>query len=388
MYRIGQAEKDAVARVIDSGYLFKVNKGPLQETQNFEKELKAKMGVDHAILMTSGQGALVSALVGLGIGPGDEVIVPAYTYIATAMAVVAAGAVPVIAEIDESLMLDPKALEEKITPRTKAIIPVHMRGFPCDMDGIMAVAEKHGLKVLEDACQAVGGFYKGKPLGTIGHAGAYSFNYYKIISAGEGGAVVTNDKTLFERALIYHDSSAIAYFGNQMEDFTTEPFCGTELRTNEITAAILREQLKRLDGIVADLRANRKKLAELLASHFDFIPSNDPEGDPCTTMTLRFGSLEEAERFVERAPVKCSIAYHTGKHVYTAWTPILEKKGALHPALNPFNLPENQFASFDPDCCTKSLEYLKRAVNIDINPDWTDEEIQTLAGQMIAVQKA
>ena len=387
MYRIGQEEKDAVARVIDCGKLFKVNDGPLQEVQNFENELKEKLGSDHAILMTSGQGALVSALVGMGIGPGDEVIVPAYTYIATAMAVVAVGAVPVIAEIDETLMLDPKDVEKKITPRTKAVIPVHMRGYPCDMDGIMKVAKEYGLQVLEDACQADGGTYKGKFLGTVGDAGALSFNYFKVISAGEGGALLTDHKELFERALIYHDSSAVAFFGNQMENFTVEPFCGTELRTNEITAAILREQLKKLDGILADLRRNKKRLAELLAPHFRFIPSNDPEGDCGTTMTLQFDTEEEAIRFEENAPVKARRPINTGKHIYTAWTPILEKKGAAHPLLNPFNLPANSFASYDKDCCLKSLEYLKKAVHLDINPDWTEEEIKRLADQLIAVQK-
>lgn len=385
MYRIGQEEKDAVARVIDCGKLFKVNDGPLQEVQNFEKELKEKLGSSHAILMTSGQGALVSALVGMGIGPGDEVIVPAYTYIATAMAVVAAGAVPVIAEIDETLMLDPKDVEKKITPRTKAVIPVHMRGYPCDMDGIMKVAKAHGLLVLEDACQADGGTYKGKFLGTVGDAGALSFNYFKVISAGEGGALLTDNKELFERALIYHDSSAVAFFGNQMEDFTVEPFCGTELRTNEITAAILREQLKKLDGILADLRRNKKMLAALLAPHFKFIPSNDPEGDCGTTMTLQFDTEEEAIRFEENAPVRARRPINTGKHVYTAWTSILEKKGAAHPLLNPFNLPANRFASYDKDCCLKSLEYLKKAVHLDIHPDWTEKEIKTLADQLLAV---
>ncbi len=387
MYRIGQEEKDAVARVIDSGFLFKVNNGPLQEVQNFEKELCDKMGAERTILMTSGHGALVSALVGMGIGPGDEVIVPAYTYIATAMAVVEAGAVPVIAEIDETLMLDPADVEKKITSRTKAVIPVHMRGFPCDMDRMMAVAKKHNLLVLEDACQAVGGSYKGKALGAIGDAGALSFNYFKVISAGEGGALLTDNKEIFERALIYHDSSAVAFFGNQMEDFTVEPFCGTELRTNEITAAILREQLKKLDGILADLRANKKKLMELLAPHFKFIPSNDPEGDCATAMTLQFDTAEEAERFAERCPIKATVPINTGKHVYTAWTPILEKKGAVHPLMNPFNFPANSFASYDKDCCLKSLELLKKAAHINIDPEWTEQEIAEIAQQIIAVKE-
>ncbi len=385
MYRMGQEEKDAVARVIESGQLFKVNNGPLQEVQNFEKELREKLGAKHTLLMTSGQGALVSALVGMGIGPGDEVIVPAYTYIATAMAVVAAGAVPVIAEIDETLMIDPFDVEKKITSRTKAMIPVHMRGFPCDMDRLTAVAQKHRIKILEDACQADGGTYKGRYLGTIGDAGALSFNYFKIISAGEGGALLTDDKELFERALIYHDSSAVAFFGNQMEDLSVEPFCGTELRTNEITAAILREQLKKLDGILADLRRNKKKLMELLASHFKFIPSNDAQGDCATTLTLQFDTAEEAEWFAEHSPIKATVPINTGKHLYTAWAPILEKKGAAHPLMNPFNFPANQFAAFDKDCCKKSLELLKKAVHINVDPDWTDEELAEIGATLIKV---
>ena len=197
MYRIGQNEIDAVARVIQSKELFKINNGDLQETANFEKEMREKLKIDHAVLMTSGMASLISALIGMGIGPGDEVIVPAYTYIATAIAVVNVGAVPVIAEIDDSLMIDPKDVEKKITSRTKVIIPVHMQGHPCNMDAIMAIAKKHNIFVLEDACQAVGGSFGGKRLGTIGDAGAYSFNYYKVISAGEGGAMMTNNKEIF-----------------------------------------------------------------------------------------------------------------------------------------------------------------------------------------------
>ena len=199
MYRIGKEEIDAVARVIESKELFKVNGGSLKETENFEKELREKLNIDHAVAMTSGMAALTSALIGMGVGPGDEVIVPAYTYIATATAVLATGAIPVVAEINKTLMIDPEDIEKKISPRTKVIIPVHMKGYAADMDAVMAVAKKHNLMVLEDSCQAVGGTYKGKRLGTIGDAGAFSFNYFKVISAGEGGALLTNNKEIFEK---------------------------------------------------------------------------------------------------------------------------------------------------------------------------------------------
>ena len=250
MFRIGKEEIDAVARVIESKQLFKCNDA-LKETEGCEKDMRERFGLDHAVLMTSGYAALVSALVGMGIGPGDEVIVPAYTYIATAMAVVGAGAMPVIAEVDETLMLDPLDIENKITERTKAIIPVHMMGYPCNMKAIMEIARKHNLLVLEDACQANGARFEGKLLGTIGDAAALSFNYFKIISCGEGGGFLTKDKAVFERALIYHDSSAIAFFGDQMSGFSESEFCGNEYRSNELCAAVLGVQLDRMDGILA-----------------------------------------------------------------------------------------------------------------------------------------
>ncbi|MBE7053475.1 MAG: DegT/DnrJ/EryC1/StrS family aminotransferase [Ruminococcaceae bacterium] len=387
MFRIGQEEINAVARVIESKQLFKVNSGSLQESKNFEKELGEKFDVKYPILMTSGHAALVSALIGMGIGPGDEVIVPAYTYIATPMSVVAAGAMPIVCEIDETLMLDPIDFENKITPRTKAVMPVHMQGYPCDMGKITEIAKKHNIMVLEDACQAVGGSFKGKRLGTIGDAGALSFNYFKVISAGEGGALLTDDRTIFERGLIYHDSSAIAYFGNQMEEFSTQPFCGAEYRTNEITAAIMREQLKKLDGILFDLRKNKKLLMEEIAPYFDFVPSNDKDGECSTTLTLKFKSEEEAKRVSEKSEVGITIPINTGKHVYTEWTPILEKKGALHPLMNPFNMEENKHVVYSKDMCKKSLELLKTAGHIFIKPDWTKEDIKDIAKKLIDAVK-
>ena len=375
MYRIGNEEVEAVRRVIESKQLFKVNNGPLQESVNAEKELSAMMGTDYAIIMTSGHAALVSALVGLGIGPGDQVIIPAYTYIATAIAVLEAGAIPVIAEIDDSLTLDPKDVEKKITKNTKAIIPVHIKGFPSDMQSICDIAKKHGIYVVEDACQADGASFKGRRLGSWGDAGAFSFNYYKIISMGEGGALITSNRQVFERGLIYHDSSACAYFGKQIDDFTSNTFCGSEYRTNEISCAILREQLKKLDGIMADLRRNKKYLMDNLKDVCGFIRSNDIEGDLGTTLAMYFDTKEEAERVAEI--VGGTVPFHTKKHVYYDWKPLLQKRGAHHPALDPFNLKENQgiIPEYREDMCPKSLEHLARAVYIEINPEWTKEEL-------------
>ena len=376
MYRIGKEEADAVARVIDSKQLFKINDG-LKEVENCEKEMKEIFGTKNALLMTSGKAALISALIGMGIGPGDEVIVPGYTYLATAIAVVAAGAIPVIAEVDETLTLSPEDFERKITPHTKAVIPVHIQGFPCNMEKICEIANKHGVKVLEDACQADGGSFKGKRLGTWGEAGALSFNFFKIISAGEGGVLFTDNSEVWQRALIYHDSSAVSFFGDQLQDVEEDVFCGTEYRSNEITAAILREQLKKMDTILGDLRRNKKTLMDALSSDYKFIPSYDIEGDCATTIAFRFDSEEDARRFAETEGVDGRLPIDTGKHVYTNWTPIMNKKGAFHPLMDPFKMEANKdiVPEYKPDMCPETLNWLSRTVYVDINPDWTDEQI-------------
>ena len=376
MYRIGEEEVNAVRNVFEARALFKINK-TLQDSMHAEEEMRALFGCQHALLMTSGHAALTSALIGMGIGPGDEVIVPAYTYIATAMAVVAVGAMPVIAEVDATLTLSPEDTERKITKHTKAIIPVHIQGFPSNMDALNAIAKKYGVKILEDACQADGGSYHGKRLGTIGTAGALSFNYYKIITSGEGGALLTDDRTLFERALIYHDSSAIAYFGDQLSDVDTQQFCGNEYRTNGISSAILRVQMKRLDGILKDLRDRKRYLMNALEGLCEFIPSNDIEGDCGTTLAIRFERAEQAEAFSLAEGVKGTVPINTGKHVYCNWTPIMNKVGALHPLMDPFRMEANRdiVPDYRADMCPETLDYLSRTVYVSINPDWTQEEL-------------
>lgn len=377
MFRIGQEEIDAVSRVIQSRDLFKCNSG-LQETMHCEQELRKKFGCKNAILMTSGKAALISALIGCGVGPGDEVILPAYTYIASAMAVLATGAIPLIAEVDETCTIDPADVEKKISKYTKAVMPVNIQGFPCNMDALMALAEKYGFKIVEDACQADGGSYKGRRLGSIGDAGALSFNQFKIISAGEGGALLTSDRTVYERAFIYHDSSAIAYFGGQLDEITEPQFCGAEYRTNEIAAAILREQLKKLDGILRDLRKNKKKIMSALKKDFTFIPSNDIAGDCGTTVAFAFETEEQAREFSKSEGVRGTLPIDTGKHVYTHWTPVLEKRGAFNPLMDPFNMKENKNLNhhYSPDMCPKTLDILSRTVYVGVNPDWSPEDIE------------
>lgn len=383
MYRIGKEEIDAVSRAINTKDFFKIN-GSGCEVLNFENEWKEYMSTDYCLLMTSGFGAITSALIGLGIGPGDEVIVPGYTYIASALAVTAVGAIPVIADIDETLTLDAAEVEKKISKNTKAIIPVHIQGFPCDLDALSVVAKKHGIAIVEDACQSIGGKYKGRFLGTVGDAGAYSFNYFKVITAGEGGALVTQNRQIYERALIYHDASAVAFFGTQLDGISEPVFGGTEFRISDITGAILREQLKKLPAIIEDLHKNKFALIGKLKNPEKVAPSHDSEGDCATTLALRFDTADECNAFAakcEESGLSITIPINTGKHIYTNWTQIMEKRGALHPAMDPFKMKENQGLQMDytMDMCPKTLDYLARTAYVSINPDWTGEEVEKIA---------
>ncbi len=384
MYRIGREEIEEITKVIETRSMFKINSG-MQETFKVEEKLRRVFGTEYSIFMTNGQAALETALISMGIGPGDQVIVPAYTYISTAMAVVNAGAIPVIADIDETLTLSPEDFERKITHATKAVMPVHIQGFPCNMDAICKIADKHGIKILEDACQADGGSYNGKRLGTFGDAGAFSFNFFKIISSGEGGALVTNKREIYEPALIYHDSSAVAFFGNQMQEFNTKTFCGSEYRANELCAAIMNIQLDRLDPLLADLRRNKAYMMDKLSKFVEIAPSNDIKGDCGMVIPLRFETAERSERVGSELRLLRPI--NTGRHIYRHWDPIMEKRGAFNPLKDPFKMEANRdiIPDYKPDMCLKTLDLLDKIVYANVDPD-ADEK--TLDAEIERIKKA
>jgi len=372
MFRWGQEEADAASRVILSGSLFRI-KSKFNEVTNFEKELKAKIGVEHCVCVNSGTGAITAGLAALGVGPGDEVIMPGYTFIATAGAVLALGAIPVICEIDETLTMDPIDVEKKVSKHTKAIIPVDIQGFPCDMDRLTALSKKYKFAILEDACQADGGSYKGKRLGSFGEIGTFSFNWYKIISAGEGGAMVTNDINLYQRAIIFHDIGS--NFWPYEEKITEPSFNGRNFRVSEVTGAILREQLKRLDGILADLRRVKKTIMDAISGFARFAPSNDINGDCGVMMALRFGTVEEAIKAEEVIGTNRPI--NTGKHVYCNWPNVMEKRGAHCESANPYKYEANKGLNMDfgPKSLPNTLDILARTVYMPMNPDWDSAKI-------------
>jgi dTDP-4-amino-4,6-dideoxygalactose transaminase len=374
MYIVGQEEIDAIARVIREGSLFRYGVG--SECDRFEQRYAEYLGARHVALTCSGTYALTAAVTALGIGPGDEVLVPAHTYMATAMAVLAAGAIPVIVDVDETITIDPQAIEDAIGPRTKAVIPVHMWGAACNMDAIMAIAAKHDLLVLEDTCQGIGGGYEGRMLGTIGHAGAFSFNYYKNMTAGEGGAVCTDDPKVAERAKCAIDP---CHFYWQGRDDQQKPFAGNGARASELMGAMLNVQLDRLPGMIETMRAEKNRILAATAQLGNLglkpSPMNSPDHDCAAQVMYLVPTAEDADRFALVFP--SVIAGKTGRHNYTEWDQILIGEGAAHPAMNPYTMPDNQACrrSYSRDMCARSLDILNRTIMVPTHPLHSEAEV-------------
>ena len=356
----GEEEKKEVLEVLEGRYLFRYGDentdGYLHKVVDFENLLKEKLGAKYAVATTSGTSSLLASMAALGIGAGDEVIVPGYTFIASISTIMLSGAIPVLAEIDESLTIDPTKLEDLITPRTKAILPVHMLGNPCDMDRILAIAKKHGLLVLEDCCQAFGASYKGKRVGTMGDIGAFSLNLFKTISSGDGGAVITDDENLYERAFGYHDQG---HKPNRTGvEIGNRSFVGMNMRMNELTGAVALAQLRKLEDILAALRTKKAMLKALLSDlpHISFRKINDP-GECATLLTILFDTKDLAERFCAQTGGR-PIAY-SGWHVYNNMEQVLGKMTAA----KTMNVNDRVYYKH---MLPQTDDILERAVNISV----------------------
>ncbi|MBO5888996.1 MAG: aminotransferase class I/II-fold pyridoxal phosphate-dependent enzyme [Clostridia bacterium] len=386
----GEEEKKEVLDVLEGRYLFRYGaadaEGFCHKVVDYEDELRKVMNAKHAVATTSGTSSLLASLAALGIGAGDEVIVPGYTFIASISSIMISGAIPVLAEIDDSLTIDPTKIEALITDKTKAILPVHMLGNPCKMDQIMEIAKKHNLLVLEDCCQAVGASYKGQRVGTIGDIGAFSLNVFKTISSGDGGAVITNDDNLYERAFGYHDQG---HKPNRLGvEVGNRSMVGVNMRMNELTGAVALAQTRKLDWILSTLRAKKAKLKGMLQGlpYFKFRTINDPEGECATLLTLVFDTKELAEAFCAKTGGR-PIAY-SGWHVYNNMEQIL---GKMLPAKT--CNPNDQ--KYEKHMLPQTDDILDRAVNISvgvvdkglgagygINILSTDEEIEAVGNNI------
>jgi len=389
---IDQREIDAVTEVLKSTKLFRFCED--SNVAAFEKEVSEMLGVKYALMVNSGTSALVCGLTGIGVGPGDEVIVPAYTYISTAASVVGVGAVPVMAEIDESLGLDPKDVEKKITPHTKAIAPVYMQGVPARIDALMEVAKKHDLKVMEDCCQCVGGQYKGRYVGTIGNAGAWSLNYYKIITTGEGGLVYTNEYEVYEKSAFSSDPAMPMWMSDS--EWNTPPFSRQCYRPSEIMGAIARVQLSKISGILGHTRKLKKAfLAELAEpkgyqrQHVD-----DPEGECGISAAIIVKDAELAKRYaaaLQAEGLGAGTAYNAGfpdRHIYSYWDSILDKNSP-HPSGYPWKDPAYKGnVEYSRDMCPQTLSILSRALRFGFNVNMQEEHAKLMAKAINKVDAA
>jgi len=366
-YLFGEEERKELLDVMESGYLFRYgqadDKNFKHKVATFENEFAGYTGSKYCVAVSSGTGALMCCLAALGIGPGDEVIVPGYTFIASISSIILSRAIPVLAEIDESLTIDPEDIKRKITNKTKAIMPVHMLGNPCDMDSIMKIARDNGLFVIEDSCQAAGAAYKGNKVGTIGDVGAFSLNVFKTISCGDGGMVTTDDRNIYERAFGFHDQ------GHKPSRMGVEvghrSIIGMNMRMNELSGAVALAQLRKIDDILTILRIKKKKLKDMISDipGIGFRRIND-DGECATLLTLILKDKETADRFCEKIGSKT--ISHSGWHVYNNMEQILEKKTSTA-----YNCP------YVCEAYGKEVEYhahmlpqtdalLERAVNISI----------------------
>ncbi len=301
----GDEEKRQIGEVLDTGVLFRYEfaneRRGIYKVRQFEEEFARYCGVKHAQAVTSGTAALKVALTAMGVGPGDEVITQGFTFVATWEAIFDVGAVPVFAEVDETLNLDPADLERKITPRTKAIIPVHMMGAPARIEAIMKIAEAHAIPVLEDTAQAAGASLNGRRCGSFGLCGTFSFDPVKTMTTGEGGMIITDDEKLWRKMSEYHDHGhdhAVNPGGRGGEG---RSFIGFNFRMMELQGAIGLAQLAKLDGIVAAQQRNKAALREVVAQlpGVSFRTLLDPAGDNASFLAFFLPEAAEAKRVNE-----------------------------------------------------------------------------------------
>ncbi len=369
-------EEQSLLEVLESGSPFRYwGPGRPVKVQRFEEDFAKYMGTRFALGVTSGTAALDCAVAGLGLGPGDEVIVPAYTWWSDYTCVVHAGALPVFAEVDRTLNLDPTDFERKITPRTKAVIAVHLLGGLCDMGPLMEIARKRGVAVVEDCAQCVGGSYHGKKLGSIGDVGIYSFQINKMITSGEGGAVVTSDPVIYERAARFHDMGTIRqlFLDRTVGPSRMQTFAGENFRMNEFTGAVLGAQLTKLDSMVAQLRRNAEAIYEGIRSapSIRLRQRPDPPGDIGYAVFFEMKDRSARDRCIQELRKRTVPASTlTGSVLLPVEESVINKR-ARHRDWPSFNSPEGKAIQYGPDCCRQTLGVFDRFVQVRVGAKYT-----------------
>ncbi len=372
-------ETAGLAEVVASQSPFRFY-GPncLGKTKTFEIRFAEKLGMRYALAVTSGTASLMCALKAVGIGAGDKVIVPACTFIATPGAVVCAGGVPVFADIDDSLSMDPDDIERRIDKDTKAIICVPILGNPCKMDRIMEVANKHHLTVIEDVAQSCGSKYHGRYSGTFGQIAAFSLQINKIITTGEGGAVATNDPKLYERAVRYHDQGMF----REKEGFMNvneakDIFVGQNYRMNEFSGAVACVQLDKIDEIISMMRRIKKIIKDGIKDvpGIGFRRINDEDGDAGNALILLLETQKKAVAFC-RAMSAENIAMG---QLYSGLPIYMQPQIFYQRTADNSGFPFNQFDKpvvYTEDMCPNAVKLMARNVELMIGPTWTQQDAE------------
>ena len=376
----GDQERKEVEDVLSTGVLMRygfegARKGHYKALE-FEKKLGGITGSAFSHLCASGTAALNTAMAACGVGAGDEVIIPPFTFVATFEAILQAGAVPVFAEIDETLCLNPDRLEAVLTPRTRAVVPVHMCGAMARIDEIKNFCDKKGLTLLEDACQSLGGTFQGKHLGSFGMAGCFSFDAVKTVTCGEGGAVITDDPRVYETCHQYADHGH-DHLGGPDRGADDHPILGCNYRISELNAAVGLAQLRKLDQILATQRRNKQILKDAMADmpgiSFRYLP--DPFGDSATFLSFMLPTEEKARQAGAKLAennVPCPYWYANNWHYYRQWHH-LKKMAAAAPMAVQLggNLPDYQHLQLP-----ESDAIMQRTLSMQIMLSWSDQDLE------------
>lgn len=392
---IGSEEEALVLQVLRSKRLFRYAYDAAPEEQGamtatLEREIREKMGVQYALAVTSGTAALEVALAAMGIGPGDEVILPAWSWVSCFTAVVRLGALPVLAEIDDTFCLAKGEITRLANARTKAVLVMHYQGVAADMDDLLAEARNAGILVLEDCAQSFGAIYKGRRVGSMGDMGIYSFQAQKTITSGEGGMVVTNNPRLYERAVRFHDLGFVRPHHALFVTPECGQFCGAQYRMNELTGAVALAQLRKLDGLRNHCRALSRRILDRIESlpglEFRRIP--DSEGDSGIEIYFCLANETLSKEFTHELNqrnincVKMTGTYCQYDREYC------KNRATYHPASSPFaKFPEWPAPGYRAEGFPKTESLIHRFVSIPLGALYTEEDADYIADVICEVHR-
>lgn len=388
----GAEERKEVNDVLETGILMRYGfDGPrkgIWKSKELEDAICKTFGCGYAQLVSSGTAALTTAMSALGVGAGDEVIMPSFTFVASFEAVISVGAIPVLVDIDESLTLNPDAVRKAITTKTKCVMPVHMCGSMADMDELQSICKEHNLILLEDACQSIGGTYKGKKLGTIGHAGTFSFDFVKTMTCAEGGVVMTNNEEVYVKCDGYSDHGHDHKGADRGADL--HPFIGYNFRISELHAAVGLAQIRKLDTFLSIQKKTHAQLKNILSTipeiTFRVIP--DPQGDSCTFLSWFLPTEEITRAVVAELREQGILAgnfywYDNNWHYIRKWDHLKNTVtlNALHPDLKQAII-DNTTKAFPA-----SDAIMGRCISTAISLLWSDEQITEKGNKIVAAVK-